>query len=233
MTFRPIVAAALLLALTGCGQAPVSPTAATAGPTALTAQAGKAQTPLQKHVAYFDTNHDGLIKLDESVPALRALGLGPVTARLFAAGVHGALGPKTSGRMTTEIKIAMIHTGVHAGSINYDSEGKFKAASFVAMFKDYDTNQSGALSKSEVQAMLKARKASNVTYALSSTAFKVLFAVAADSTDGQGGDAEPALTRARMTAFYDGTLFTAIAKAKRGEETAPVELPDLKTEAAH
>jgi peroxygenase len=216
-TMKQIRIAALVttLMLAGCGQAPSATGDSRVAVGA--AAAGKSQTALQRHVAYFDRNGDGLIKPSESMQAIKDLGVGAIEGRVLATGLHAVLGPKTSGKLTTDITIANIHVGVHPGSINFDQQGQFKPAQFQAMFADYDTNRSGALSRSEVFAMLKARKKTAVSYTLSRTAFTVLLAVASDTEDKAAKGAEPALSRARMQAFYDGSLFPTIAKERASQ----------------
>jgi peroxygenase len=219
---RRAAALSLVLLVAGCGQAPspiggardASPVAAAGTP--------KAETALQRHVQYFDDNGDGLIVPAETIKGARALGVGAIQARLLAVGLHGALGPKSSGKMTTEIRIANIHRGVHPGSINFDQNGEFKPAQFQAMFADYDTDRSGALSRGEIAEMLKRRKKTAASYYLSKTAFSVLLAVAGDVREGQAK--EPALSRSRLQAFYDGSLFPTIARERAAAAKPDVEL---------
>lgn len=218
---------ALLLTafVAGCGKAAIAPAA---DPAAKASATAKQDTSLQRHVRYFDRNGDGIIKFKESVQGIEALGLGAVAARLFATGVHGALGPKTSGRVTSDIRIANIHVGVHPGSVNFKQDGHFRPESFARMFEEFDLNRSGSLSKSEIQAMLRAKKKTAVSYHLSRTAFTVLVAVAGDTQEAKGRDSDKALSRKRLEAFYDGSLFYQIA-AERGKQrdAVPVDVSDV------
>jgi peroxygenase len=219
-----LAALSLLFVLSGCGQSPTATGDARVAGAA--AAAGKAETSLMRHVRYFDKNGDGVIKPAETVQGAKGLGVNAVVAHGLALGLHASLGPKTSGKMSTEIRIENIHMGVHAGSINFDEKGHFKPAQFEAMFAEYDTNRSGALSRSEVFAMLKARKQSAMSYNLAKTAFTVLLAVASDTDEAAGKKTEPALSKARMQGFYDGSLFYTVAKERTQKKTeaAPIEL---------
>lgn len=218
-----LAALSLVFVLSGCGQSPTATGSARVAGAA--AAAGKAETSLMRHVRYFDRNGDGVIKPAETIEGAKGLGVNAVVAHGLALGLHAGLGPKTSGKLSTEIRIENIHMGVHAGSINFDEQGNFKPAQFEAMFAEYDTNRSGALSRSEVFAMLKARKKSAVSYNLSKTAFSVLLAVASDGHEAAGKADEPALSKARMQGFYDGTLFYTVAQERQAKaKAAPVDL---------
>ena len=55
------------------------------------------RTALQKHVDFFDTDHDGKITLSDTYHGLRRLGLGARALAAFAGVINAALGSSTSG----------------------------------------------------------------------------------------------------------------------------------------
>ena len=68
-------------------------------------------TALQKHVAFFDRDHDGQIHVGETYDGLRALGLSRTRATLAATAINGGLGPLTTDHWydPTTIDVANIH----------------------------------------------------------------------------------------------------------------------------
>uniref|UniRef100_A0A8R7RDT1 EF-hand domain-containing protein n=1 Tax=Triticum urartu TaxID=4572 RepID=A0A8R7RDT1_TRIUA len=52
-------------------------------------------TPLQKHVAFFDRNKDGVIHPSETYEGFRAIGCGVALSAFSAVFINGLLGPKT------------------------------------------------------------------------------------------------------------------------------------------
>uniref|UniRef100_M8AN17 Uncharacterized protein n=1 Tax=Aegilops tauschii TaxID=37682 RepID=M8AN17_AEGTA len=52
-------------------------------------------TALQKHVAFFDADSDGIVSFSETERGLRAIGLGAAEATVKATLINGVIGPKT------------------------------------------------------------------------------------------------------------------------------------------
>ncbi|EMS47113.1 hypothetical protein TRIUR3_10867 [Triticum urartu] len=52
-------------------------------------------TALQKHVAFFDADNDGIVSFFETEQGLRAIGLGAAEATVKATLINGVIGPKT------------------------------------------------------------------------------------------------------------------------------------------
>ena len=71
------------------------------------------RTALQKHVDFFDTNHDGKITLADTYRGLRRLGLGTVRSATFAGVINAALGSSTSGAPSLTVDAERIHAGKH------------------------------------------------------------------------------------------------------------------------
>ena len=165
-------------------------------------------TALQKHVSFFDYDGDGYITVLEDYRGLRALAIDPVSAAAFAFAINAALGTPTSGYPTLTISLYDIDDGVHGSDTGiYDSEGRFVPEAFERLFEYWDEDGSGGLDPAE----LAARTVDDADLfdlfgiTASIAEFGLLYAVAAE--DGE-------LTRDRMRAFYDGTLFYDLAEER-------------------
>ncbi|XP_044478274.1 uncharacterized protein LOC123205394 isoform X2 [Mangifera indica] len=54
------------------------------------------QDVLQRHVSFFDRNHDGIIYPSETVEGMKAIGINPFLAQSSAALIHMAISPVTT-----------------------------------------------------------------------------------------------------------------------------------------
>ncbi len=181
------------------------------GPRAAPAIPWDEMTPLQKHVSFFDYNGDGYVTVLEDYKGLRALGIDPFSSAAFASAINAALGTPTSGYPSLTISIFGIAKGVHGSDTGiYDSEGRFVPEAFERLFDDWDRNHSGGLDPLELAARtIDDADLFDLFGVTASTAeFGLLYAVAAE--DGE-------LTRDRMRAFYDGTLFYDLAEERAGQ----------------
>ncbi|MBZ0236017.1 MAG: caleosin family protein [Deltaproteobacteria bacterium] len=158
-------------------------------------------TALQKHVSFFDYDGDGYITVAEDYRGLRALDLAPGPAFAFAFAINGALGTPTMGYPSLTISIYDIDDGIHGSDTGiYDSQGRFVPEQFERLFADWDRNGSGGLDPVELAARTIDDADLFDLFGVTASAAEVslLFVVAAE--DGE-------LSRDRMRAFYDGTLF--------------------------
>ncbi|XP_066322545.1 probable peroxygenase 4 [Miscanthus floridulus] len=173
-------------------------------------------TELQKHVAFFDRDHDGIITFDETYQGLRDVGVGEVTAKASAALINGALGPKTrpdnanSSRM--DIYIENIQKGKHGSDTGaYDAQGRFVPAKFDEIFTKHAKTVPNALTKDELDEMLKDNQEKNdfAGWLAAKSEWEMLYKVAKDK-DGR-------LPKDTVRAVYDGTLFYQLAaQGKKG-----------------
>jgi peroxygenase len=168
-------------------------------------------TALQRHVAYFDWNGDGLVTVVEDYQGLRGLGIDPVLSTSFATVINGVLGTPTRGFPSLTIDLRNIAGGIHGSDSGiYDNEGRFVPEQFERLFLDWDRNGSGGLDPVELagRAIRDADLFDVFGVAVSGAEFGLLFAVAAE--DGE-------LSTARMRAFYDGTLFYTLSEERDGQ----------------
>nr|XP_048318088.1 probable peroxygenase 4 isoform X2 [Ziziphus jujuba var. spinosa] len=120
-------------------------------------------TPLQKHVAFFDRNHDGLIYPWETFRGFRAVGCGiPLSiagATLINIGFSQKTRPGKFPSLLFPIDIKYIHTCKHGSdSDTYDAQGRFDPVKFEDIFRKHAHTNSDALTSDELMEMLKANR---------------------------------------------------------------------------
>lgn len=178
--------------------------------------AGNGMTELQKHVAFFDRNHDGIITFDETYQGLRDVGVGDVTAKASAAFINGALGPKTrpdnSNSSSMDIYVENIQKGKHGSDTGaYDAQGRFVPAKLDEMFTKHAKTVPNALTKDELDEMLKdnREKMDVAGWLGAKSEWEMLYKLAKDK-DGR-------LPKDTVRAVYDGSLFYQLAaQGKKG-----------------
>uniref|UniRef100_A0A453PIE6 EF-hand domain-containing protein n=1 Tax=Aegilops tauschii subsp. strangulata TaxID=200361 RepID=A0A453PIE6_AEGTS len=168
-------------------------------------------TALEKHVAFFDTDNDGIVSFSETEQGLRAIGLGAIEAAASATLINGAIGPKTRQENATtsrfDIYIANIQKGIHGSdSGSYDAQGRFVPAKFNDIFTKYAKVKPNALNEDELDAMRTAnRKEGDFKgWAASKAEWGLLYSLAKDK-DGF-------LQKDTVRTVYDGSLFAKLAK---------------------
>ena len=166
------------------------------------------RTALQKHVDFFDTNHDGKITLSDTYRGLRRLGLGAARSAAFAGVINAALGSSTSGAASLTVDAERIHAGKHGSDTGvYDRSGRFSLASFRQLFTRFDADGDGALDGGELTRLLAGNRTDLVGHLGSKAEFGLLLDVAGEDSNGR-----KVLTRERLERFYDGSLFYELAE---------------------
>lgn len=185
-------------------------------PVAVRANAVKAaQTPLQRHVAFFDRDQDGLIRVGETRKGLKTLGLGGIQAALSAVVIHLGLSKTWEGFM--KISVDRIAEGKHDSDTDaYDEKGEIDQTR-LKQIMTYDANGSGSVSASELSTMIAANKESRAGQLASKAEFGLLMRLGADTTEDENGKTVPAVSRAQLASLYDGTLFYRIAEARKSD----------------
>ncbi|XP_068659095.1 probable peroxygenase 4 [Aristolochia californica] len=162
-------------------------------------------TPLQKHVAFFDKNGDGIIYPLETYDGFRSIGVNAVLSAASAALIHGALSSKTNpGKIDLRLPIYIknIKLAKHGSDTGvYDTEGRFVPEKFEEIFTKHAQTTPNALTSDELSAMLKAnRQAKNFKgWAAAAAEWKILYNLCKDK-DGL-------LQKETIRAVYDGSLF--------------------------
>ncbi|XP_038994036.1 probable peroxygenase 5 isoform X1 [Hibiscus syriacus] len=121
------------------------------------------QTVLEKHVSFFDRNHDGVVYPWETFEGLRAIGAGYFTSMTGAFLIHFALSGKTRpGKYPSPffpIEVKNIHMAKHGSDSGvYDSDGRFAELKFEEIFRKFARTQGSALTSGELMAMLRSNR---------------------------------------------------------------------------
>lgn len=168
-------------------------------------------TPLQKHVAFFDRNNDGVIYPWETFQGFRAIGCGLGLSTAAAAFINGFLGPKTRlGLLPSPllpIYVKNIQKGKHGSDSGvYDTEGRFVPEKFEEIFQKHAHTNPNALTAAELDEMLDANKQPNDSagHVGALTEWKILYKLCKDK-DGF-------LHKETIRAVYDGSLFYQMEK---------------------
>jgi peroxygenase len=166
------------------------------------------RTALQKHVDFFDTDHDGRITLCDTYHGLRRLGLGAVRSAVFAGVINAALGTTTTGAPSLTVDTARIHAGVHPSDTGaFDARGRFSRLRFKRLFARYDVDGIGALDGEGLARLFADRRTDLIGHLGSKAEFGLLLELAGERRNGGR-----VLTRARLERFYDGSLFHLLAE---------------------
>lgn len=175
-------------------------------------------SPLQKHVAFFDKNEDGILTVSETAQGLQELGQGKIQSWFSASVIHLGLAPSINDSIfKLDIDMAQINKGKHDSDTDiYLANGELDLNRFDTLFTRFDANRSGSLSVDEVTAMRAAVKEKNGGLAAKAE-WSVLMSLLSDTTEtnSKGKDVK-ALTRASLASFYSGTLLFEAAERRSG-----------------
>ncbi|PWZ01641.1 Caleosin-domain-containing protein [Testicularia cyperi] len=131
-------------------------------------------TTMQKHIAYFDGDCDGVLWPSETLFGFLALGFGVVLSCLSMVVIHGAFSYPTLPRNRhlslalgnwlpdpfMRIYVANIHRCKHGSDTeSYDRRGQFRPSQFQSILEDYSTRRNkDALSFKDAMAMIRERR---------------------------------------------------------------------------
>ncbi|GKV27305.1 hypothetical protein SLEP1_g36491 [Rubroshorea leprosula] len=171
------------------------------------------QNFLQKHVSFFDRNHDGIVYPWETFKGFRAIGCGYVLSTFAALFINIGLSRKTRrGKFPSllfPIEIKNIHFAKHGSDSGvYDTEGRFVSSKFEEIFLKHAHTHPNALTSDEVMAMLKANREPKdfLGWLAGFTEWKILYVLCKDKNG--------LLQRETIKAVYDGSLFERMEKEK-------------------
>jgi hypothetical protein len=173
-------------------------------------------TALQRHVAYFDGDDDGLVGWRETYRGIRDLGVGVGWSAVLAAIIVGALGKLTGGGWTT-VRIANIHRGKHPSDTGvFDATGELDLPRFHALFASVaQSSAPDRISFAELRAFMKLGPQSAIGDFFSWAEAKLFFCVASDCTKREGGREVPAIRERTLLRFYRGELLPRIARLRK------------------
>ncbi|KAK8659463.1 hypothetical protein V6N13_029664 [Hibiscus sabdariffa] len=173
---------------------------------------------LQKHVAFFDRNHDGLVYPWETFAGFRAIGAGYLLSLVSSFFINVALSRKTRpgkplslDSLTFPIEVKNIQFAKHGSDSGvYDTEGRFVPSKFERIFNEFARTHPDALTSDELSAMLKANREPKdyKGWVGSWTEWKTLYFLCKDK---QG-----LLRKETIRAVYDGSLFEQMERERSG-----------------
>ena len=188
-------------------------------PRTLMARSRAGDTTLQRHASFFDDNGDRGVNFAECARGLRVLGVPFGVAEAAALAIVAPLSMQTRGSLLAlNIDIEKIQKGEHDSDTGIlDKRGRFNSRRFAKMFgacSTVDRNGDKVFTATEITRMVNANRETLLGSLVSMVEWQTLLAVAADTKAVERGRAVPALSVARVKAFYDGTLFYRIAKER-------------------
>ena len=188
-------------------------------PLTMKARSRPGDTTLQRHASFFDDNGDRLVDVAECTRGLKALGIPIGVAEAAAVAIVTPLCLQTGGSLRSlRINIDRIQKGKHDSDTGIlDKRGQFNSRRFEKMFgacSTVDRNGDKVFTATEITRMVNANRETLLGSLVSLVEWQTLLAVAADTKALENGKAVPALSVARVKAFYDGTLFYRIAKER-------------------
>jgi peroxygenase len=194
-------------------------------PRTLKARSRPGDTTLQRHASFFDDNGDRGIDVAECTRGLKALGMPAGVAEATALAIVAPLAFQTRGSLAAmNIDIDNIQKGKHDSDTGIlDRRGRFNARRFAKVFGAHatvDRDGAPAVTATEITRMVNANRETLVGFVASLAEWQLLLLLAADTEVVEGGKPVAALSVARIKAFYDGTLFYALARERakgRGE----------------
>jgi len=186
-------------------------------PRTLKARSRPGDTTLQRHASFFDDNGDRGVGVAECTRGLKALGLPFGVAEAAALAIVAPLSVQTRGSLRAlNIDIENIQKGKHDSDTGIlDRRGRFNTRRFEKVFgacSTVDRNGDNVFTATELAKMINANRKTLFGSLVSMVEWQVLLALAADTKAVERGKSVPALSVARVKAFYDGTLFYRIAK---------------------
>lgn len=171
------------------------------------------QTPLQRHVAFFDRNGDGIITPKETYDGCRAIGCNVAVSAAAAVVINGTMGwPTARGWLPTmNIDVARIQRAMHGSDTRlYNENGDFDDAAFDTFFARYDKDGDGCWSVREFLERTRAQR--NVFDLFGQTATVLEFGILYYLVGRDGR-----ISHDKLLKVYDGSLFTDLEAERRAK----------------
>lgn len=177
------------------------------------------QNILQKHVAFFDQNNDGIVYPWETFQGFREIGCGILLSSIAAVFINTGLSAKTRpGKFPSllfPIEIKNIQKAKHGSDTGvYDSEGRFVPSKFEELFRKHARTNPCHLTSDELMGMLKENRDPKdyAGWIASYSEWKILYMLCKDKNG--------VLQKDTVRAVYDGRLFEQMAKEKAAAAAA-------------
>ncbi|KFK41479.1 hypothetical protein AALP_AA2G136100 [Arabis alpina] len=179
---------------------------------------------LQRHVAFFDRNKDGIVYPSETYQGFRAIGCGYLLSAFASVFINMGLSSKTRpGKgfsWSFPIEVKNIHLAKHGSDSGvYDKDGRFVASKFEEIFAKHAKTHHDALTNDELKQLLNSRKEPNDRKGAIAaySEWKVLHYLCKDKNG--------LLHKDTVRAVYDGSLFEKLEKEKLEKKRASKKHP--------
>ncbi|KFK44413.1 hypothetical protein AALP_AA1G253800 [Arabis alpina] len=170
-------------------------------------------TALEKHVAFFDRNGDGIIYPWETYQGFRALGIGRLGSALSGLFINMGLSQITRpGKIFSPlfpIEVKNIKFSIHGSDTNaYDKDGRFVESKFEEIFKKHAHTHDDALTYKEIKQMLKTNREPKdiVGWIAAYGEWKLVHQLYKDK--------KGLVTKEDVRDIYDGSLFKKVEKER-------------------
>lgn len=171
----------------------------------------KDKTVLQSHVDFWDRDRDGIIFPGDTYVGFRRIGFNPLISALAVPFIHGSFSYATSSSWIPDLRFPLhiknMHRAKHGSDTEtFDNEGRFVPQKFEEIFTKYDKENKGGLSWDDIEEMCQSNR--NIGDPVGWTAERLeWWATHILLKDEQG-----LLTKERIRAQYDGTLWGILAE---------------------
>ncbi|KAK9051032.1 hypothetical protein SSX86_027657 [Deinandra increscens subsp. villosa] len=162
---------------------------------------------LQKHIAFFDRNHDGLIYPWETFQGFRAIGSGILLSSFAAVFINLGLSRKTRPgkkypNLLFPIEIENIKLAKHGSNSGvYDAHGRFVPSKFEEIFHKYALTNPDSLTSKELDEFIKGNREPKdyAGWIGGLSEWKILYYL--------GKDKNGVLKKETIRGVFDGSLF--------------------------
>ncbi|XP_073033142.1 probable peroxygenase 4 [Primulina eburnea] len=168
---------------------------------------------LQRHVTFFDKNHDGIIYPAETFQGFQAIGSGILLSYIAAIFINVGLSGKTRpGKPFSKdfpIEIKNINFAKHSSDSGvFDKDGRFIESKFEEIFTNNAHTRPDALTSDELEGFLKSNRQPKDYggWLAGYVEWKVLYML--------GKDKDGFLPKDTVRAACDGSLFEKLARGK-------------------
>ncbi|KAL4586740.1 hypothetical protein LXL04_011384 [Taraxacum kok-saghyz] len=169
---------------------------------------------LQKHVAFFDRNNDGVIYPWETFQGFRAIGSGILLSSVAALFINMGLSGKTRPgkkfpNLLFPIEIQNISMAKHGSDSGvYDTQGRFVSSKFEEIFAKYTRTNSDGLTADELKEFIKGNREPKDYggWIGGFSEWKILYYLCKDE--------KGLLKKDVVRGVYDGSLFQKMAEEK-------------------
>ncbi|XP_044478238.1 probable peroxygenase 5 [Mangifera indica] len=172
------------------------------------------QDYLQRHVSFFDRDHDGIIYPWETLEGMKAIGISDLTAKTIATLTHMSISPKTIEGNSTDPKLPIFVKNIAKAKFesdtgSWDAQGRFNATRFEENFCKHAHARKDSLTWDEIMEMMKTNNVPKDFrgWIGSYNGWKLFYSLAKDKNG--------LLHKKTMKNLYDGSAFYQLEKGRR------------------